>query len=769
MNIPLQLTNFGINGNISNITFANESIYFTANDGVSGLELWQIDINGQLSQVADINPGAESTIFDFLINVGGELYFSANDRNSGKELRNINSQGQLTIFDTVPGMGSSNPEPPFLLNNKVYFVADTNTGKRLWEIDPITNQSILVRDELNQVLTKPTRIWDINGVTYFTSRAISENSTPNLTDTIKLFRIDSNTGNAIQIPVSGTSLRSFYTNPLNVIEVNGTTYFTSNTTELWRIDPITGNASFFLSGTPRNFTNYNQNLYFTLNANGQGRELWWFNPINGNPELFIDINTGTGSSDPQNFLNVNGTLYFSANNGLNANGRELWKLDPNGNASLVQDIIIGNGNSNPANLTNVNGSLYFTSDTGVFRAAQWWRIDPITNNPVKVLDIATGNGLDYRGDLIKVRNSFYFIARDRTSGRELWKLDPSTGNASLVKNIYQRFATNQDNVSDTVGDLTNANGILYFTANEQFPVSGNIFSTGRELWQIDQTTGNAVLVEDINKNEETSGGRVIGSQDSNPDSLTYNSRNDTLYFTADNGTSREIYSVRVNSQDVLPPLDPASYLASNADLIQAFGSLPYEEALAVANQHYIQFGFNEGRLTRTFNPISYINSNLDLLGSFGNNPSLGNQHYIQFGFNEGRIDSAQYLASNPDLIQAFGSLPLNSALNAATDHYRTSGINEGRALDTFDEVRYLASNPDLITAFVNNTQAIEIGTFLATEQYIQFGLSENRSLNSFNPTSYLINNPDLLTAFGNDGEAAAFHYVQFGFNEGRPV
>ena len=49
-----------------------------------------------------------------------------------------------------------------------------------------------------------------------------------------------------------------------------------------------------------------------------------------------------------------------------------------------------------------------------------------------------------------------------------------------------------------------------------------------------------------------------------------------------------------------------------------------------------------------------------------------------------------YLASNPDLIDAFGMDTV-----AAADHYTNYGQSEGRSLDTFNATNYLSNYADL--------------------------------------------------------------------------
>ena len=87
-------------------------------------------------------------------------------------------------------------------------------------------------------------------------------------------------------------------------------------------------------------------------------------------------------------------------------------------------------------------------------------------------------------------------------------------------------------------------------------------------------------------------------------------------------------------------------------------------------------------------------------------------------------------------------------------------VAEGRSKDSFDEWGYLASNNDLMNAFGSNTTE-------AVKHYISFGNSEGRSLNSFDAQSYLNNYGELKNIFGNDQELTTKHYVEFGFNEGR--
>ena len=164
--------------------------------------------------------------------------------------------------------------------------------------------------------------------------------------------------------------------------------------------------------------------------------------------------------------------------------------------------------------------------------------------------------------------------------------------------------------------------------------------------------------------------------------------------------------------------------------------------------------------TETFDALNYLASNADLIKAFGNDSSSAITHYLAFGVNESRnldsFDEKSYLASHSDLLTAFGS-----DASKATAHYVSNGFSENRAVDTFDELGYVASYKDLITALGDNAAA-------AVDHYINFGYGENRTA-TFDASSYLAANADLQAAFGSDQELAKKHYINHGVNENRAL
>ena len=94
------------------------------------------------------------------------------------------------------------------------------------------------------------------------------------------------------------------------------------------------------------------------------------------------------------------------------------------------------------------------------------------------------------------------------------------------------------------------------------------------------------------------------------------------------------------------------------------------------------------------------------------------------------------------------------------DSNSETSISSSSGFSDLETLNYIASNPDLIIAF--GTDLIE-----ANNHYINYGISEGRETNNFNVTNYLNNYSDLSNAFGTDEEAAIRHYIINGYFEGR--
>ena len=122
----------------SDLTDVAGRLFFTADDGVHGTELWTTNGTAEGTVlVADINPGSSGSAPTALTAIDGVLLFSANDGVHGSELWRSDGTvgGTMMLEDIAPGTYSSAPSGFTMSGSLVYFTADDGVaGTELWAI-----------------------------------------------------------------------------------------------------------------------------------------------------------------------------------------------------------------------------------------------------------------------------------------------------------------------------------------------------------------------------------------------------------------------------------------------------------------------------------------------------------------------------------------------------------------------------------------------------------------------------------------------------------
>jgi large repetitive protein len=117
---------------------ADGTVFFTADDGGSGQELWKSDgTEAGTVRIKDINPGVGESFPLDLVNVNGTLLFNARDGSSGFELWKSDGKEKKTIIlaEIAPGPASSSPGCFTVSRKNIFFRADDGvTGRELWVI-----------------------------------------------------------------------------------------------------------------------------------------------------------------------------------------------------------------------------------------------------------------------------------------------------------------------------------------------------------------------------------------------------------------------------------------------------------------------------------------------------------------------------------------------------------------------------------------------------------------------------------------------------------
>ncbi len=133
-----------LSSNPNGMTAYNGKLYFNADDGVHGFELWSFDgTNAQM--VAEINPTPDPGNGDtFLMDSSpssfkvfdGVLYFSADDGVHGRELWSYDGTTTQLVLDINPGQYGSEVNELTVFNGALYFAADNGYNPTLNSLQP---------------------------------------------------------------------------------------------------------------------------------------------------------------------------------------------------------------------------------------------------------------------------------------------------------------------------------------------------------------------------------------------------------------------------------------------------------------------------------------------------------------------------------------------------------------------------------------------------------------------------------------------------------
>ncbi|MCK9211932.1 MAG: T9SS type A sorting domain-containing protein [Ignavibacteriaceae bacterium] len=380
----------GVSSGISlsaSLVNVNGTLFFMANNGTNGEELWKSDgtVAGT-AMVKDIKPGASGSTGglspSLLINVNGTLYFVADDGTNGAELWKSDGtvSGTVMVKDIVFGSGSGilSSFAPANVNGTLYFAASDGTnGNEIWKSDGTTTGTVIVKDiKPGANGSNPGGFANVNGTLFFKA--------DDGTNGTELWKSDGTiAGTVMMKDIQPGTIGS---ETAGLFNINGTLYFWAddgtNGMELWKSDgtaPGTIMVNDILTGSgsshPSFLSEFNGKLFFSADDGTNGTELWTSDGTTGGTVMVKDIKSGSGGSGPFNFFSFNNTLYFGADDGTA--GVEFWKSDGTTDGTvMVKDIYTGAGNSNPSRFIEVNGTLYFTAAN--YYGRELWKYTPLT-------------------------------------------------------------------------------------------------------------------------------------------------------------------------------------------------------------------------------------------------------------------------------------------------------------------------------------------------------------------------------------------------------
>ncbi len=517
---------FNPSSSSANFAYANNLLFFTANDGTTGNELWVSDgTNEGTRLVTDLNNSSTNS-FGFssgikLVNFNNSIIFLVDNNDyasspvigNGSEIyiSDGTAQGTKIIKDIVPGAGSGvRFISDLVINNELYFTAWTpETNTELWKTDGTESGTVLVKDIApgeNRSDIKSLAVIDstlyfsadngVNGDELWTSNG--SNASTNLLADINTTTNASSypskpiTLNGIDIFVASTNKNDLY-----LYRTDGTQSGTQTIIKLQNFPYIPGSEP---------FVKISENAYFIESTNGIDNELW---KTDGTIEGTVAVKTlSTENGTSVKYFNVlNNEIYITTVNFLNGE-TQIWKSD--GTSSGTNVIAKADTAYSIVHMSVVNDRAVFpllSPQNGI----ELW-VSDATNQSMKILrNINTSvdeNGLsEYCTktwadcEMSLINKLLYFIATDGSASRQLWKTDGTTTGTVLVKNIDEdRFQ----------GGFFNS---VVLSANEKLFFMGYDSLNGNEVWVSDGTEAGTSILKNIQPGNESLSAQFIPLND----------------------------------------------------------------------------------------------------------------------------------------------------------------------------------------------------------------------------------------------------------------
>lgn len=133
-----------------------DDIFFSSADsngdaGIGG-ELWATDGSEAGTRlIADLRPGLETSGLQDFVTDGEYLYFTADDGEFGHEIWRTDGDTVERLTDLAPGPATATPSDLTLVGSQLYFTADSSLGRELWAM-PKSGQAGCTSDATHHCL-----------------------------------------------------------------------------------------------------------------------------------------------------------------------------------------------------------------------------------------------------------------------------------------------------------------------------------------------------------------------------------------------------------------------------------------------------------------------------------------------------------------------------------------------------------------------------------------------------------------------------------------
>jgi len=504
---PSVLISTDAGGAPADLIEAGDHLYFTADDGISGRELWRLDAHGEVQQVRDFISGPYGSDPRHFVSSGERLYFtSLESKNTNSfevplESRSLFVIDGDDIYKLASGIREHAPIKiaPFASGVAV-LMNQPESGYELWYAGP--NHAPLTL--LHEFVPGP-----------------HDGATPSLL-------LPHHDGILVSgfFPQGGTlSIVWYFAAPgiapvpvrdeqsSDALEEAGILNFTQNEagdtyiavyvsgTDFWRIAGPEVRAT-------RIYGNHgdgvlvsqifakDEALYMARRDSGSGVELFVQTPDHAAPQLLRDINPGPPDSNPFRFAAFGNHVLFIADS--QQFGPEIWRTSGTPESTqLLRDLMPGPLSAEAYSFCPYGNGMFFSCDNEDW-GEELWFTDGTAEGTRLVKDISPGLSQSEPFYLTPFNGAVYFTAITPAAGPEIWKSDGTTEGTVQVTQIHPPGRIIR---SSSPSFLTVLSDLVYFAATSP--------GTGRELWQSDGTRNGTYCVADIAPGRDSSNPRTL--------------------------------------------------------------------------------------------------------------------------------------------------------------------------------------------------------------------------------------------------------------------
>jgi len=480
------------------LTVAGKYLYFTADDGVTGREIWALDGDGMVAQRSDVPAGPDDRIPTNLTAFGDELAFVCDQRTTTPARVNLH----LTQTDHAGAIAltsfqeNSEIRSVVAFDGHLYFINDTPAnGREIWIAERAENSARLHTEfgpgaAHGMIPYAELGAWP-GGI--IVPGFVNGNATESV-----FWNISGHDSAPAMFRAGGASLIGGYSHH-QVFDASR--LFVSHVDLLWTQDRVTGENT-VLASSEQGYSGISQltisagRLFFNATTEATGAELWTSDGTLAGTRLVKDIYPGISNGKPYYMAPLNGGVCFVGTD--EAHGIEIWFSDGTESGTrLVKDMIAGPRSSEPFMLTEYKGHVYFSCYHDTY-GEELWRTDGTEAGTELVADINPGAGSGEPYYFRVFREGLYFAASDGVNGFEVWRTcgtAETTEQVTWIRPPVSVVRSASPRALTTLGDL------VYFSAETP--------GSGRELCVSDGSHSGTRIVSD----------QTPGPEGSNPRSL----------------------------------------------------------------------------------------------------------------------------------------------------------------------------------------------------------------------------------------------------------